>query len=98
MWGFLCRMSVLTISCSQDVGLANAPCRMVGGCLTTIQHQETIHMNVNKVYAVLAKKSISIIVALSTIILILGFTALILGGSVELNANTTTINIRVIGK
>ena len=31
---------VLTSCNSQDVGLANAPCRMVGGCLATVRHQE----------------------------------------------------------
>lgn len=95
---FLCIISGLTISSSQDVGLANAPRRMVGGCFATVQHQETIHMTVNKVYAVLAKKSTLIIVVLSTVITVLGLAALVIGGSVEFNISLTALGFKAIGK
>ncbi len=98
MWGFLCRISALTICCSQDVGLANKPCRMVGGCLTTIQHQETIHMSVNKVYAVLAKKATLVIILLSVITTVLGLAALYKDGNFELKLDITSFNVKVTGK
>ena len=55
-------------------------------------------MNVDKVYAVLAKKATLVIILLSLITAVLGLAALTLDGGFELNLSTTSFNVKVTGK
>mgnify|MGYP000426220967 CR=1 FL=1 len=54
-------------------------------------------MNVDKVYAVLAKKATLVIILLSLITTVLGLATLILEGGFELNLSTTSFNVKVTG-
>lgn len=54
-------------------------------------------MQVDKVYAVLAKKATLVIILLSLITTVLGLATLILEGGFELNLSTTSFNVKVTG-
>ena len=54
-------------------------------------------MQVDKVYAVLAKKATLVIILISLITTVLGLATLILEGGFELNLSTTSFNVKVTG-
>ena len=91
---FSFKISVLATCNSQDVGLANAPCRMVGGCLATVQHQEIYYMKASKFYAVLLQKSNLLLWLIFITVLSLGLGTLMFGGEFAMQLNPFKIEVK----